>query len=162
LRLIRLSEAQSTPMEIVDTLGFLCGTWAIARSIEDHRIGTRGWFEGMATLRAVPIGGNVALEPRAHYAEVGELRFGTHIGQAHRTLEYRQLDAVTVMIYFANGRPFVDLDLRTGAWQSAHLCGDDRHEIATFVRSGNMVEERWRVRGPMTDYEAIALHTRVR
>jgi hypothetical protein len=93
---------------------------------------------------------------------VGEVRFGTYTGQARRTLEYRQLDDVTVMIYFANGRPFVDLDLSTGAWQSDHLCGDDRHEIATFVRSGNIVEERWRVQGPMTNYEAIAIHTRVR
>jgi hypothetical protein len=149
-------------MEIVDTLGFLRGTWAIVRSIEDHRIGTRGSFKGTATVSAVPIGCHVALEARAHYAEVGEVRFGTYTGQARRTLEYRQLDDVTVMIYFANGRPFVDLDLSTGAWQSDHLCGDDRHEIATFVRSGNIVEERWRVQGPMTNYEAIAIHTRVR
>jgi hypothetical protein len=148
-------------MEIVDTLGFLRGTWAIVRSIEDHRIGTRGSFKGTATLISLPIDSDVALEPRAHYAEVGELRFGTHTGRARRTLEYRQVDAVTVMIYFADGRPFVDLDLRTGVWQSDHVCGDDRHEIATFVRSGDMVVERWRVRGPMTDYEAIALHTRV-
>jgi hypothetical protein len=43
-------KAESRPMEIVDTLGFLHGTWRIARSIEDHRIGTRGSFKGMATL----------------------------------------------------------------------------------------------------------------
>jgi hypothetical protein len=54
---------------------------------------------------------------------VGELRFGAHTGQARRTLEYRQLDDVTVMVYFANGRPFVDLDLSTGAWQNNHLYG---------------------------------------
>ncbi|MGO8859606.1 MAG: DUF6314 family protein [Acidimicrobiales bacterium] len=148
-------------MEIVDTLGFLRGTWAIARSIEDHRTGTRGSFKGTATLTEVPIGCRVALEARAHYAEVGELHFGTHTGQARRTLEYRQLDDMTVMVYFANGRPFVDLDLSTGAWQSNHLCGDDRHEIATFVRSSNIVQERWRVQGPMTNYEAITIHTRM-
>ena len=148
-------------MEIVDTLGFLRGTWAVVRSIEDHWIGIRGSFNGTATLRAEPIGRNVALEPRTRYAEVGELRFGTHTGQARRTLEYRQRDAATVMIYFANGRPFVDLDLSTGVWESDHLCGDDRHEIATVVRSENIVQERWRVRGPMTDYEAIAIHTRL-
>lgn len=148
-------------MEIVDTLGFLRGTWVIARSIEDRRTGTRGSFKGTATLTEVPIGGDAALEARAHYAEVGELRFGSHSGQARRTLEYRRLDDVTVMIYFANGRPFVDLDLSTGVWQSTHLCGDDRHEIATFVRSGNAMQERWRVQGPMTNYEAVTIHTRV-
>jgi hypothetical protein len=148
-------------MEIVDTLGFLRGTWRIARSIEDHRIGTRGSFKGTATLTEDSIGCNVAFKARAHYVEVGELRFGTHRGQARRTLEYRQLDDATVMVYLANGRPFVDLDLSTGAWQSEHLCGDDRHEIATFVRSGNMLQEWWRVKGPVTNYEAITILTRV-
>ena len=148
-------------MEIVDTLRFLRGTWAIARSIQDHRTGTRGSFKGMATLTEVPTGRNVSLEARAHYAEVGELRFGTHTGQARRSFEYRQLDDVAVMVYFADGTPFVDLDLSTGLWQSDHLCGDDLQEIATFVQSGNIVQERWRVRGPTTNYEAITIHTRV-
>ena len=146
---------------IVDTLGFLLGTWRIARSIEDHQTGTRGSFEGTATLTEAPIGCKATLEARAHYDEAGELRFGTYTGQAHRSLEYRQLHDVTVMLYFADGRPFVDLDLSTGAWQSNHLCGDDRYEIATLLRSRNIVQERWRVQGPMTNYEAITIHTRV-
>jgi hypothetical protein len=65
------------------------------------------------------------------------------------------------MIYFVDGRPFVDLDLRTGAWRSAHVCDEDRHEIATLVRSRDVVEERWRVRGPATDFEATTIHTRM-
>jgi hypothetical protein len=148
-------------VEIVATLGFLRGTWVLERSIEDHRTGTRGWFKGMATLTAAPIGSTGALEARARYAEVGELRFGTHKGQARRILEYRQLDGVTVMLYFADGKPFVDLDLRTGVWQSHHLCGDDRHAIVTSVRSGDTVHEHWRVQGPTTNYEANTVHTRL-
>jgi hypothetical protein len=68
---------------------------------------------------------------------------------------------MTVMVYFTDGRPFVDLDLRTGAWQSNHLCGDDRYEIATFVRSRNIVQERWGVQGPTTDYDAVTTLLRV-
>lgn len=51
--------------------------------------------------------------------------------------------------------------ISTGAWQSNHLCGDDRYEMATLVRSRNIVQERWRVRGPITNYEAITIHTRL-
>ena len=154
-------ETQSRPMEIVDTLGFLRGTWEIERSIEDHRARIRGSFKGSAILTEMSIGCDVGLGARARYTEVGELRFGSHTGQARRTLEYRQLADMTVMVYFANGTPYVHLDLGTGAWQTDHLCGDDRHEISTFVRSDSIVEERWRVRGPATNYEAITMHTRV-
>jgi hypothetical protein len=148
-------------MEIVDTLGFLLGTWRVSRSIEDHQSRIRGSFEGTAALTEPPSGCNFSLGARARYDEEGELHFGTHMGQAYRSLEYMRLDDVTVMLYFTDGRPFVDLDLSTGAWQSNHLCGDDRYEIATLVRSRNIVQERWRVQGPTTNYDAVTTLMRV-
>jgi hypothetical protein len=72
---------------------------------------------------------------RARYDETGELHFGTYAGQAHRSLEYMRLENATVMLYFIDRRPFIDLDLSTGAWHSSHVCGDDCYEIAIFVRS---------------------------
>ncbi|MHB1712979.1 MAG: DUF6314 family protein [Acidimicrobiales bacterium] len=148
-------------MEIADTLGFLLGTWRIERSIKDHQTGIRGSFEGTSTLVQTPIGRNCSAGVQARYDEAGELRFGTHLGQAHRSLEYMRLDDGAVMLYFTDGRPFVDLDLSTGAWQSTHLCGCDRYEIATLVRSRELVQERWQVRGPTTGYEAVTTLMRV-
>jgi hypothetical protein len=149
------------PPQIDDTLTFLVGKWTIARAIEDHRSGIRGSFEGSATL-AEPASARGGLqEERVRYDEAGELRFGNHMVQAHRSFDYVQLNDATVMIYFLDGRPFVDLDLRTGAWESTHVCDEDRHEIATLVRSRGVVEERWRVRGPATDYAATTIHTRI-
>jgi hypothetical protein len=98
---------------------------------------------------------------RARYDEAGELCFGTHMGQARRSLEYTRLDNATVMLNFPDGRPFIDLDLSTGAWQSNHLCGADRHEITTLVRSRHVVQERWWVCGPTTDYDAVTTLMRV-
>ncbi len=89
------------------------------------------------------------------------MQFGTHIGRARRNLEYVRRDDATVMLYFTDARPFLDLDLTPGVWQSTHLCGDDRYEISTFVRSRNVVQERWRVTGPATDYDAVTTLRRV-
>ena len=65
------------------------------------------------------------------------------------------------MLYLTDGTPFVDLDLRSGTWRSVHLCGEDHHEIVTVARSLGEVEERWRVRGPTTNYDAVAILRRV-
>ncbi len=150
-------------MVILDTLGFLLGTWRIARAIEDHRSETCGSFDGMATLTEKTTHRDTARGMRARYEEAGEMRLGGYVGQACRLLEYRREanDDPRLMLHFTDGRPFVDLDLRSGAWQSIHLCGDDRYEIATFVRSHDLVQERWRVRGPTKDYDATTTLRRV-
>jgi Family of unknown function (DUF6314) len=143
-------------MVINDTLGFLTGRWNLTRLLEDHRSGIAGSFEGRAVLAGAPPGNRLSAGARAHYQETGELRFGCHHGPAHRSLEYIRLDNATVMLHFADGRPFTDLDLSTGAWRATHLCGADHYEITTFVRTRDVVQEHWRVRGPAKDYDAIA------
>ncbi|HVA74207.1 MAG TPA: DUF6314 family protein [Acidimicrobiales bacterium] len=149
-------------MEILDTLDFLLGTWRVARSIEDHRAGLRGTFEGTAALAEAPSSPDGSLDARARYEEVGELRFGALGQRAHRRLLYLRQGDSTAMLYFSDGRPFVDLDLSAGGWTSVHLCGHDRYEIATFVRSHDVVEEHWRVRGPAKDYRAVTRLMRMR
>jgi len=153
-------------METVDTVGFLLGTWRLSRSIEDHRSATRGAFTGTARLTdGASAGGAVRPAGRttrlAHYEEEGELRFGSYRGAARRELGYERLESGAAMVYFADGRPFVDLDLTAGTWRSGHRCGEDDYEIVTVVRSPTMVEERWRVRGPEKDYDAVTTLARL-
>ncbi len=155
-------------MKIADTFEFLLGTWLVSRSIEDRRDGVRGSFEGIARLvpRTSWAEGGAAtgacLPPGSRageYGEEGELHLGRHSGQASRHLDCAGLSDATVMLYRAGGRPFVDLDLRRGMWRAAHLCGGDRYEVATYVRSLDLVEEEWVVRGDLKDY---VLHTTLR
>lgn len=148
-------------MEIPDTLSFLLGRWSVHRSITDHRSGNRGWFAGSGTFVMVETEVGDSRARRARYHETGALGFGAHTGPASRRLEYVRAGDGTVTINFADGRPFVDLDLRSGHWRSVHPCGEDRYETATTVRSPDLVEERWIVRGPTKSYDALTSLTRV-
>src|SRR5580692_1012137 len=150
-------------MKVVDTCSFLLGKWTLERVLRDHRSGTDGRFEGSATVTIVeaPSAGNASDGPRARYEEAGTLRFGGHEGPASRSLELVRLQSSVVMLYFTDGKPFVDLDLRNGTWRSSHPCGEDHYEIVTVVRSHDEVEEHWRVRGPTEDYDAVAILRRL-
>lgn len=152
---------QNQSVEISDTLGFLLGTWELERLIDDHRERSRGSFAGSADLVPMAKSDGARLSDRARYDERGQMRFLGHLGPAFRSLEYAQLDESRVMLYFTDGRPFVDLDLRSGAWRSEHPCAEDHYEITTVVRSKNVVQEYWRVRGPETDYDAVTTLRRV-
>jgi Family of unknown function (DUF6314) len=144
-------------MKIVDTLNFLLGQWTLERFLTDHRSGINGRFEGSVTIAGALSGHG----PRAHYDETGILRFGSHRGPAARRLELVRLESTVVMLHFADGKPFVDLDLRSGTWRSIHPCGEDHYETVTVVRSPDEVEEHWRVRGPTQDYDAVAILRRL-
>jgi hypothetical protein len=148
-------------MKIADPLDFLMGKWSITRSIYDHLSGTSGLFEGSVVYTEREPGDDSELERRVSYEESGELRFGTHTGEARRHLEYVRRSGTGLEVLFADGRPFIHLDLGTGAWQAIHPCRDDHHEIVITVPSRDQIRELWRVRGPETDYEASALLTRL-
>ena len=143
-------------MQIADTLSFLLGQWTVERLLTDHRSGTDGRFEGSVRIVGPPSGQSALRGPRALYEEAGTIRFGTYVGPASRSLELVRLADTVVMLYFPDGKPFVDLDLRSGKWRSTHPCGEDDHEIITVVRSPGEIEEQWRVRGPTEDYDAVA------
>jgi hypothetical protein len=145
-------------MVVTDTLGFLVGTWRVERSIEDHRSGLSGHFQGTAVLAGGPEG--TAALTRAAYQETGELRFGDHVAPARRGLDYVRAEGA-VLLYFADGRPYVDLDLRSGTWRAEHPCVADLYEVTTTVRSPDEVRELWRVRGPDKDYDAVTVLRRV-
>lgn len=147
-------------MVINDTLGFLTGRWNLTRLLEDRRSGIVGSFEGTAVLAKTQPGAGLSAGVRAHYQETGELRFGGYRGPASRGLEYVRRNSAAVMLHFTDGGSFIDLDLSTGVWRATHLCGADHYDITTFVRSRDVVQEHWRVRGPAKDYDAIATLSR--
>jgi hypothetical protein len=148
-------------MQVVDTLDFLRGKWSLERFLTDHLSRTSGRFEGSAAVVNRPSGTNGGSRVQARYDEAGTLRFGHHMGPARRSLEFVRQESSVVMMYFTDGQPYVDLDLRSGTWRSLHPCAEDHYEIVTVVRSPDEVEERWRVRGPAKDYEAVTMLRRL-
>jgi len=142
----------------VDTLAFLLGAWQLVRSITDHRSGTAGSFSGKATLAAADAGSQIP--ERAHYEESGELRFGACRSSARRALDYVRLNDGCVLLCFADGRPFIEVDLSEGTCSRTHDCGPDIYEIEMVVISHDLVQERWRVRGPSKDYSAVTALSR--
>jgi hypothetical protein len=144
-----------------ETLAFLLGTWDLERVIEDYRSRTDGLFRGSATLVKSEAATADSRREWARYQESGELRFGSQLTRASRTLLYERLPDASVMLHFADGKPFVDLNLESGEWRGLHHCVDDLYEMTTTVRSATVVEERWRVAGPDKDYLAVATLTRV-
>ena len=145
-------------MVVTDTLDFLIGTWTVERSIDDHRSGISGHFEGTAVLAGLPQ--DAASVARAPYQETGELRYGDHAGPARRSLDYVRRGGA-VMLYFTNGRPYVGLDLRSGSWRAEHPCVADLYEVTTIVRTPDELQELWRVRGPDKNYDATTTLRRV-
>lgn len=160
-------------MRVSDTLAFAAGHWRIERVLADHRSGTQGRFTGQAVLGEPDLPGATAT-PRAattpaaitaatsgagavlSYLETGELRFGPHTGPATRSLCYQGPPDGTVDVRFADGHLFYRLDLRSGHCTAVHQCRADRYEITYLVLGEDLMEERWRVRGPAKDYEATA------
>jgi hypothetical protein len=144
-------------VEIADTLGFLLGTWDLSRSYTDHRSGTTAAFQGKAVLAMDAVDG----PEQAQYEETGRMCLGSHQGTAHRSLEYVRQHSGAVMLYRPGWQLYVDLDLTSGAWDAVHLCGADRYEVSTVVRSRDVVQEYWRVQGPDKDYTAVTTLRRV-
>jgi hypothetical protein len=146
-------------VEIADTLELLLGSWALTRLIDDRPGATSTRLDGQATWRIAPAGDGGLR--RARLDELGELTAGPHRVTAHRTLDAVSSDAGDLQLFFADGRPFIELDLRAGAWSATHLCGDDIYEISTKVRDLDTIEERWHVRGPEKDYDALSVLRRL-
>jgi len=145
-------------MALVDTFEHLLGRWSLTRQIEDALTATASHFEGTATWSETTEPAAVART--ASLLEVGELTSGAHHGEARRSLLSTLAPSGIVELCFADGRSFADLDLRAGPWRSVHRCGDDTYEITTVASGPSTIEERWRVRGPAKDYEAISVLTR--
>jgi hypothetical protein len=147
-------------MEIIDTLEFLLGSWRVERKIEDYQTRISGSFTGGATFAQLENLDGTCLEKRVRFQEAGTLSFGAFSGHCERSLEYHQREGTKVQAFFADGRPFIDFDVSRGSTHNTHSCGLDMYEISLFVRSNEVIEETWRVLGPMKDYAATTTLTR--
>jgi hypothetical protein len=141
-------------VEIVDTLEFLLGHWTVERTVDDHRGGAAYRFSGTARVTRVPTG--------ATYHESGQVSTAAHRGPARRTLGLSRHADGSVRLDFADGRPFLNLDLSTGVWAGTHPCRADRYEVSFAVLGADALAERWRVTGPDKDYRARTVWRRRR
>jgi hypothetical protein len=140
-------------MAVADTFEYLLGEWSLHRIIADHRSNARGTFAGTADVRVVDNG--------AQYEERGQLQYAGYDGNAGRTHEYHATENGTVLVNFSDGRPFFELDLRTGACRADHQCGEDLHELSFECHGTDLIREHWRVTGPSKDYSATTTWQRL-
>ena len=114
-------------MDVAHTFVFLLGAWQVSRTIEDRRAKVSGTFEGSALLVVPPEW--QARGVWARYDETGTLEFGGRSGPARCTLGYMRRQDGTVAIFFPDGSPYIDLDLRTGSCERDHPCREDQYHL---------------------------------
>jgi hypothetical protein len=128
---------------ISDLASFLLGSWRLDREVLDaSRRGLTGHFSGSARfVRDDPASGLL------RYVEHGTLQLGSHRGPGFRRLTYH-VDGAWGRVAFDDGRYFHDLDLREGAWEVEHPCGDDRYHGRFEVDDAHRWRQHWTVDGP--------------
>lgn len=116
------------------------GRWQVSRRVCDVAADVEGCFVGTATFTR-GLG-------RLDYVEDGELDFGGRRGPAGRVLRYRPDGPSRLVVEFADGRFFHDLDLRTGCWTMRHRCRDDVYRGEVTIVAPHYWRQVWRVHGP--------------
>ncbi|MCK7622792.1 DUF6314 family protein [Streptomyces sp. RS10V-4] len=141
---------------VPDTAAYLTGRWELERTVHDLRAGVEGSFRGTAEIRPDGPDGTLC------HVEEGELTWQGTVHPATRTLRLHPRPDGTAAVTFADGRPFHDLDLRTGSWTAHHPCAADHYE-GTFTAVGaDRWLLRWRVTGPAKDQLLRSVYRRVR
>lgn len=144
------------PYPVADPSGYLSGTWRLTRRVRDEVPGVHGTFTGTAVF--VPDGDTLA------YTEDGVLELdgphGRYRGPAHRALRYLPDGPGRLAVTFADGRPFHDLDLRTGHCRTHHPCGADAYTGEVTVRSADHWQQTWHVHGPAKSQHLASAYTR--
>ncbi|MFE9624112.1 DUF6314 family protein [Streptomyces sp. NPDC006527] len=136
-----------------DVLAYLAGSWRVARTVRDLASGDEGRFEGTTAFRPLDPGGLL-------HEESGTFTWRGVPRPAERTLRFLPGPTPgTADVRFADGRPFHDLDLRTGRHVTDHPCAADLYRGEFTVRDADHWRTVWRVGGPAkdllltTDYE---------
>ena len=127
-------------------LGRLAGRWQVARRIED-RLGPEGRFEGVAVFE--PAAGGL------DYTETGALVLGQGAPMRAGRRHLWRAEGARVVVYFADGRAFHDLDPEAARPAARHLCGADVYDVTYEFARWPDWETVWRVRGPRKDYRMI-------
>ncbi|MGW1074470.1 DUF6314 family protein [Streptomyces sp. NPDC002537] len=140
---------------VPDAVAFLSGQWTVDRTLLDAATGVTGAFHGTAVFRPADDGEGGVL-----HIEDGELSWGGAAGRAGRTLRLFPGPDGTAAVTFADGRPFHDLDLRTGHWDVRHPCSRDRYDGTFTVVSPDEWHVRWRTTGPAKDHVQRSVYRR--
>jgi Family of unknown function (DUF6314) len=147
-----------------DTFSLLIGEWKLERMLDDHLSGVSGRFQGSAVVQAAEPerGSGQAAADVAEYRERGRIEFGAHSGPSHRALQFRRRNDGSVAVRFADGLPFFELDLSTGSCDALHPCRADSYQLSFELKSRDLLVERWSVRGPAKNYDAVTVWRRMR
>lgn len=139
---------------VPDLRAFLCGEWAIDRSLLDRRHSVTGTFRGLGHY--TPAGTSLLYEER------GALDFGAHHGSAEQRYRYDfEATDERAIVRFRDGRTFHEMDLATGETVIAHACGADLYKGRIVAIGPTRWASAWTVAGPRKDQEIRSLYTRV-
>ncbi|GHI09016.1 hypothetical protein AQI88_12245 [Streptomyces cellostaticus] len=130
---------------VADVLAHLAGRWRVVRTVRDLASGDEGRFEGV-TVFGPPDGGGLLHEESGTFTWQGVTRAAT------RTLRFLPGSTPgTADVRFADGRPFHELDLRSGRYVADHPCSADLYRGEFTVTDPDHWRTVWRVGGPAKD-----------
>ncbi|MFE1249097.1 DUF6314 family protein [Streptomyces sp. NPDC058735] len=139
---------------VPEVLDYLAGSWRVERSVRDLAGGDEGRFSG--TTGFSPLAGGGLL-----HHESGTFVWQGVARPAERTLRFLPGRAPgTADVRFADGRPFHDLDLRSGRHVVGHPCAADLYRGEFTVLDADRWRTVWRVRGPAKDLVLRTGYTR--
>ncbi|MGW5734368.1 MULTISPECIES: DUF6314 family protein [Streptomyces] len=137
-----------------DVLAYLAGTWQVERTARDVAGNAEGHFSGTTVFTPSEDGGLL-------HHESGTFTWRGTPRPAERTLLFLPGgDPATAHVRFADGRPFHDLDLRTGRHTADHPCALDLYRGEFEVYDERRWRTRWRVAGPAKDLILTTAYTR--
>ncbi|MGW2051262.1 DUF6314 family protein [Streptomyces sp. NPDC001858] len=140
---------------VPDVLAYLAGSWRVTRSVRDRASGDEGRFDGVTVFGASDDGGLL-------HHECGTFVWLGAARPAERTLRFLPGPTPgTADVRFADGRPFHDLDLRTGRHLADHPCSADRYRGEFTVRDADRWRTVWQVAGPAKDLLLTTDYARV-
>lgn len=139
---------------VPDVLGYLTGSWLVRRSVRDLASGEVGEFRGRTVFQALDGGGLL-------HRESGRFLWQGIARPAERTLRFLPRSVPgTAQVRFADGRPFHDLDLRSGKHLTDHPCAADLYRGEFTVQDAGHWRTVWRVGGPAKDLVLTTDYTR--
>ncbi|MFF8596199.1 DUF6314 family protein [Streptomyces sp. NPDC015220] len=139
---------------VADVRAYLAGRWRVERSVRDLAGGYEGEFTGSTVFGPLP-GGGLLHEESGTFVWQGVGR------PAERTLRFLPGSVPgTADVRFADGRPFHDLDLRSGRHVTDHPCAADLYRGEFTVRDADHWWTEWRVGGPAKDLLIVTDYAR--
>lgn len=139
---------------VPDVLAYLAGAWQVERTAQDVAGNAEGRFTGTTVFSWAADGGLL-------HHESGTFTWRGTPRPAERTLLFLPgKDPATAHVQFADGRPFHDLDLRTGHHFADHPCALDLYRGEFTVYDADRWRTRWRVAGPAKDLILTTSYTR--